>query len=88
MRAGLHVGTENPRWGRKAAGKLEAAQQVLTRKRRGSNNRWAARETVAAHNVIVVEDLKIANMARRAKPHPDPDTTGAFQPMGQRPRPG
>jgi putative transposase len=94
--AGHHI--DNPRWARKAAGKLELAQQVLARKKRGSNNRQAARETVAArhrkvatqrrdfhhktaralvadHDVIVVEGLKIANMVRRAKPHPDPDIT-------------
>jgi len=77
------------------------AQAVLARKKRGSNNRRAARETVAArhrkvancrrdfhhktakalvesYDVIVIEDLKIANMVRRAKPHPDPDIPGAF----------
>jgi len=96
---GYHI--DNPRWGAKAAGKLEMAQQVLARKKRSSNNRRAARETVAAryrkvanqrrdfhhktakalvesYDVIVVEDLKIANMVRRAKPHPDPDMPGAF----------
>jgi len=97
--AGYHIA--NPRWARSAAGKLEMAQAVLARKKRGSANRRAARHTVAArhrkvanqrrdfhhktaralvadHDVIVVEDLKIANMVRRAKPHPDPNTPGAF----------
>jgi putative transposase len=101
--AGHHI--NNPRWGRKAPGKLEVAQQVLARKKRGSNNRRAARETVAArhrklancrrdfhhktakalvadHDVIVVERLKIANMVRRAKPHPDPGIPGAFRANG------
>jgi len=96
---GQHI--DNPRWGVKAAGKLHVAQAVLARKKRGSNNRRAARETVAArhrkvancrrdfhhqiaralvesYDVIVIEDLKIANMVRRAKPHPDPGIPGAF----------
>ncbi len=100
---GDHI--DNPRWGRKASRKLEVAQQVLARKKRGSNNRRAARETVAArhrkvanqrrdfhhktaralvagHDVIVVEDLKITNMLRRAASRPDPDIPGAFQPNG------
>jgi len=96
----------NPRHGRKAADKLACAQEVLARKKKGSNNRKAARETVAArhrkianqrrnfhHNtarnlverydVIAVEDLTIANMVRRAKPRPDPDTPGTFLLNGQ-----
>jgi len=96
---GQHI--DNPRWGAKAASKLHAAQAVLARKKRGSNNRRAARETVAArhrkvancrrdfhhktakalvesYDIIVIEDLKIANMVRRTKPRPDPDTPGAF----------
>ena len=100
---GAHI--DNPRFGRKAASKLELAQQSLARKKRGSNNRRAARETVAArhrkvanqrrdfhhktarslvtdHDVIVVEDLKITNMVRRAKPRPNPDVPGSFLPNG------
>jgi len=106
---GRHI--DNPRWGARAAGKLHVAQAVLARKKRGSNNRRAARETVAArhrkvancrrgfhhktaralvadHDVIVVEDLKIANMVRRAKPHPDPHTPGAFLANGGAARTG
>lgn len=102
--AGQHI--DNPRHGRRAADKLADAQRVLAGKKRGSNNRRAARETVAArhrkianqrrdfhHNtarnlvgsydVIAVEDLKIANMVRRAKPRPDPDTPGTFLANGQ-----
>jgi len=45
---GQHI--DNPRWGTKAAGKLHVAQAVLARKKRGSNNRRAARETVAARH--------------------------------------
>lgn len=102
--AGAHI--DNPRWARKAAGKLQAAQKVLARKKRGSANRGAARQTVATrhrkvanqrrdfhhktaralvadHDVITVEDLKIANMVRRAKPRPDPDIPGVFLANGQ-----
>ncbi len=53
---GHHI--DNPRFGRKAAGKLDEAQQVLARKKRGSNNRRAARETVAARH------RKMANQRR------------------------
>jgi putative transposase len=48
----------NPRWGQAAAAKLGTAQQVLARKRRGSNNRAKARATVAARY------RKIANQRR------------------------
>jgi putative transposase len=43
---GAHI--DNPRWGRRAARKLGAAQQVLAAKKPGSGNRRRARETVAA----------------------------------------
>src|SRR5277367_1161593 len=84
---------ENPRWARKAADTLVVAQQRLQRAKRGSNNRVARRETVAArhrkianrrkdfhhkqarelaarYDLLVVEDLAIANMLRRAKHTP------------------
>lgn len=53
---GEHIG--NPRYGRKAAARLSAAQQRLQRARRGSRNRQAKRETVAARY------RKIANQRR------------------------
>ena len=53
---GHHI--DNPRWGAKAAGKLEVAQQALARKKRGSNNRRAARQTVTARH------RKVANCRR------------------------
>jgi putative transposase len=49
---------ENPRWGREASGRLGAAQQLLSRKQRGSKNRARARETVARRH------RKIANCRR------------------------
>ena len=101
---GEHV--DNPRWARAGHARLEAAQQRLARKQRGSNNRRAARESVAArhrkitdrrrdfhhkvardlvtnYDLIAVEDLKITNMVRRAKPVSDPDQPGQLRPTGQ-----
>jgi putative transposase len=101
----------NPRWARQQAGRLEVAQQRLQRAKRGSNNRVARRETVAAlhrkianrrkdfhhkqarelavrYDLLVVEDLKIANMLRRAKPKPDPDHPEQFLPNGARAKSG
>ena len=46
----------NPRWSRTASDRLEEAQHVLARKKRGSNNRRSARETVAARH------RKVANL--------------------------
>jgi putative transposase len=102
---------DNPRWARQAAAKLVAAQQRLACAKRGSNNRVARRETVAArhrkianrrkdfhhkqaralaarYDLLVVEDLKITNMLRRAKPKPDPDNPGMFLPNGARAKSG
>jgi putative transposase len=106
---GEHI--DNPRWGRRAAARLAAAQQRLARARRGGCNRAAKRETVAArhrkiaaqrkdfhhrrarelvarYDVLVVEDLAIANMVRRAKPVPDPEHPGQFLPNGARAKSG
>jgi putative transposase len=106
---GEHI--DNPRWGRRAADKLTAAQQRLQRARRGDRNRQAKRETVAArhrkianqrkdfhhkkardlvavYDVLVVEDLAIANMVRRATPVPDPDAPGQFLPNRARAKSG
>ena len=48
----------NPGYGRAAAASLTAAQQAVARKRRGSNNRQRARETLAARH------RKVANQRR------------------------
>jgi putative transposase len=100
---GQHV--DNPRWSRKGADRLTAAQQRLARAKRRSKNRERKRETVAArhrkianqrkdfhhkqaralvarYDLVVVEDLQIANMVRRAKPVPDPDDPGQYLPNG------
>lgn len=41
-----------------------------------------ARRLVNGYNVIVLEDLNVKNMSKRAKPKPDPDNPGAFLPNG------
>jgi putative transposase len=38
--------------------------------------------------LLVVEDLRIANMLRRARPVPDPDNPGQFLPNGARAKTG
>jgi len=47
-----------------------------------------AEALVERYEVIVMEDLKVANMVRRARPLLDPDTPEASWPMVRRPRPG
>lgn len=106
---GTHI--DNPRWGRAAHDKLTAAQQRLSRAKRGSNNRAAKRETVGArhrkitnqrkdfhhkqtrqlvesYDVVVVEDLRIANMVRRPKPVPDELNPGQYLANGARAKSG
>jgi putative transposase len=53
---GAHI--DNPRLGRRAASRLAAAQRRLAGKKRGSTNRQAAKDTVAARS------RKIANQRR------------------------
>lgn len=47
-----------------------------------------ARALVERYDVLAVEDLKIANMVRRAKPVPDPDAPGSYLPNGGRAKSG
>jgi putative transposase len=47
-----------------------------------------ARRLVARFDLLVVEDLKIANMVRRAKPVPDPNNPGQFLANGARAKSG
>jgi putative transposase len=47
-----------------------------------------ARALVAKYDLIVAEDLQIANMLRRAKPVVDPETPGQFLPNGARAKSG
>lgn len=47
-----------------------------------------ARALVESYDVLVVEDLAIVNMVRRAKPVPDPDNPGQYLPNGARAKSG
>jgi putative transposase len=68
-------------------------ETVATRHRKIANQRKdfhhkQARALVARYDLLVVEDLQIANMVRRAKPVPDPDNPGQFLPNGARAKSG
>lgn len=68
-------------------------QTVAARYRKIANQRKdfhhkQARALVARYDVLVVEDLQIANMLRRAKPVPDPDSPGQFLKNGARAKSG
>jgi putative transposase len=74
------------RGGRNRAAKRET---VAARYRKIANQRKdfhhkQARELAARYDLIVVEDLKIANMLRRAKPVADPVNPGHYLPNGAR----
>jgi transposase len=76
--------------GKNGAAKRET---VAARHRKIGNQRKdfhhkQARELAARYDRIVVEDLKIANMLRRAKPIPDPDNARMFLPNGARAKTG
>jgi putative transposase len=67
--------------------RVRRRQTVATRHRKIANRRRdfhhkIARQFVERYDLIVVEDLEIANMLRRAKPVPDQDNPGAFLPNG------
>ena len=62
-------------------------ETVAARHRKIANQRKdfhhkQARSLVGRYDLLVVEDLQIANMVRRAKPTPDPDNPGKFLPNG------
>jgi putative transposase len=68
-------------------------QMVAARHRKIANQRKdfhhkTARALVARYDVLVVEDLQIANMLRRAKPVPDPDNPGQYLANGARAKSG
>ena len=54
--SGEHI--DNPRWARTGQAKLAAAQERLSRKKRGSNNRRAARETVGARHRKIADQRR------------------------------
>ncbi len=64
-------------------------ETVATRHRKIANQRKdfhhkQAGRLVEHYDLLVVEDLRIANMVRRAKPVPDPDNPGQFLANGAR----
>ena len=68
-------------------------ETVAARHRKIANQRKdfhhkQARGLVARFDLLVVEDLQIANMLRRAKPLPDPDNPGQYLANGARAKSG
>jgi putative transposase len=68
-------------------------ETVAARHRKIANQRKdfhhkQARRLIEHYDVLVVEDLQIVNMLRRAKPVPDPDTPGQFLNNGARAKSG
>jgi putative transposase len=68
-------------------------ETVAARHRKIANQRKnfhhkQARGLVARYDLIVVEDLTITNMLRRAKPRPDPANLGQYLPNGARAKSG
>ena len=68
-------------------------ETVAARHRKIANQRKdfhhkQARGLVARFDLLVVEDLQIANMLRRAKPAPDPDNPGQYLANGARAKSG
>jgi putative transposase len=72
------------------AGKREtvaARHRKIANQRRDFHHKQA-RALVARYDLLVVEDLQIANMQRRAKPVADPDSPGQFLKNGARAKSG
>jgi putative transposase len=72
---------------RSSNNRLTARETVAARHRKVANQRRdfhhkIARQLVLEADVIVVENLDIKNMVRRAKSLPDPDKPGVFLPNG------
>jgi putative transposase len=68
-------------------------EAVAARHRKIANQRKdfhhkQARRLIEHYDLLVVENLQIANMMRRAKPVPDPDTPGQFLNNGARAKSG
>ena len=71
-------GSDNRRRAKEA---LAARHRKIANQRRNFHHR-AARALVARYDLLVLEDLKIRNMARRPAPRPDLDRPGRFLPNG------
>ena len=73
--------------------RIRRRDTVAARHRKIANQRKdfhhkQARTLVGRYDLLAVEDLRIANMLRRAKPAPDPDNPGQFLPNGARAKSG
>ena len=78
---------------RRSKNRIRKRETVAARHRKIANQRKdfhhkQARVVVESYDVLVVEDLQIANMVRRAKPVVDPDNPGQFLPNGARAKSG
>jgi len=67
---------------RKARATVAARHRKIANQRRDFQHKTAL-DLVRRYDLIAVEDLEVANMLRRAKPVPDPQTPGAFLPSGR-----
>ena len=73
--------------------RTQKRETVAARHRKIANQRKdfhhkQARALVAEYDLLVAEDLQIANMLRRAKPVPDPDNPGQYLANGARAKSG
>ena len=66
---------------------VAARHRKITNQRRDFHHKQAC-ALVARYDLLVVEDLRIANMVRRAKPVPDPDNPGQYLANGARAKSG
>lgn len=78
---------------RRSKNRERKRQTVAARHRKIANQRKdfhhkLARTLVGYYDLLVVEDLQIANMVRRAKPVPDPDNPGRYLANGARAKSG
>jgi putative transposase len=78
---------------RRSRNRERKREAVAARHRKIANQRKdfhhkQARALVQSYDLVVVEDLKIANMLRRAKPVADPDDPGQFLKNGTRAKSG
>ena len=78
---------------RRSGNRERKRETVAARHRKIANQRKdfhhkQARRLVKSYDLLVVEDLQIANMVRRAKPVPDPDNPGQYLANGARAKSG
>jgi putative transposase len=78
---------------RRSKNRERKRETVAARHRKIANQRKdfhhkQARRLVESYDLLVVEDLQIANMLRRAKPVPDPDISGQYLANGARAKSG